>query len=541
VGEDKMSFDPLVVMDHAASHLRAAHEATTGATMAYVLEETAKVEAMVAQNSADMDTSYLVICGALVFFMQAGFAMLEAGIVQPKNATNILFKNLIDASLAAISFWLIGYGVAYGTDSGGFIGTDQFFVGNGASSTDINNDVHGYQSWFFQWAFAGAAATIVAGSVCERAKIEAYFVYSIVLTVFIYPVVVHWGWGTGFLSAWGAYPDADGNARPIFSRSEKSNGMIDFAGSGVVHMVGGVSGLMGAIVVGPRSGRFVDGQVVDLYAGNKILQSLGTFILWFGWYGFNCGSTLMVSGGAANLAGKVAMNTTIGAASGGIMATILAKTITGQYDISLGLNGVLAGLVSITANCSVIDPWHAFLIGSIGACIFFAGHYLLFMVKIDDPCDACIVHGLCGYWGLLATGIFCIQENVAYAAYPNAMANDACKSGEQFGVQVVGGLAIIAWTAATAGFTFVAVNATMGLRVSSDVEDAGLDVSEHGGAETETKEVWNAPGPPQQMVQKAPEPIFNQSQFQPPQSQMMMMPPSYPAYGPPPGQYMQGF
>jgi len=168
--------------------------------------------------------------------MQAGFAMLEAGIVQPKNATNILFKNLIDASLAAICFWLLGYGFAYGTDVGGFIGSDNFAI------SKITNESGGWQNWFFQWAFTGAAATIVAGSVCERAKIEAYFCYSIVLTVFIYPIVVHWGWGSGFLSAWGAFPDSDGNARPIFSKTEKSNGMIDFAGSGIVHMVGGFSG-----------------------------------------------------------------------------------------------------------------------------------------------------------------------------------------------------------------------------------------------------------------------------------------------------------
>jgi Amt family ammonium transporter len=403
--------------------------------------------------------------------MQCGFAMLEAGIVQPKNATNILFKNMIDASLAAICFWLLGYGFAYGTDVGGFIGSDNFAI------VDINNANGGWQGWFFQWAFAGAAATIVAGSVCERAKIEAYFCYSIILTVFIYPIVVHWGWGAGFLSAWGAFPDGEGNARPIFSKTDSSNGMIDFAGSGVVHMVGGFSGLMGAIVVGPRTGRFVDGQCVELYAGNKILQSLGVFILWFGWYGFNCGSTLMISGGAANVAGKVAVTTTLAASSGAIGATFLSKIIMGQYDISIGLNGVLAGLVSITANCSVVDPWHAVIIGMFGAVVFFLGHYLLIKLKIDDPCDATVVHGFCGYWGLLATGIFCTDPNVQYAAYPNV--NEACKSGEQFGVQVVGGLAIIAWTCATAGLTFVVVNATLGMRVSSEVEDAGLDVSEH--------------------------------------------------------------
>jgi Amt family ammonium transporter len=343
--------------------------------------------------------------------MQAGFAMLEAGIVQPKNTTNILFKNMIDASLASWCFLFLGYGFAYGTDAGGFIGTSNFAltdvynhagctpVGDATECTGADGEIladDGWVGFFFQWAFAGAAATIVAGSVCERTRIEAYFCYSIVLTVFIYPVVVHWGWGSGFLSAWGAMPDADGNARPLFSKTEASNGMIDFAGSGIVHMVGGFSGLMGAIVVGPRAGRFVDGRTVELYAGNKILQSLGTFILWFGWYGFNCGSTLMISANAANVAGKVAVTTTLAAASGGITATTLSKIVIGNYDISLSLNGVLAGLVGITANCSVVNPWHAVIIGIVAALLLFAGHFGLLKAKIDDPCDACVVHGLVG-------------------------------------------------------------------------------------------------------------------------------------------------
>jgi Amt family ammonium transporter len=456
--------------------------------------------------------------------MQAGFAMLEAGIVQPKNATNILFKNLIDASLAAVSFWLLGYGVAYGTSSGGFIGTDNFASADGLYASEdagggMTNNTGGWEGWFFQWAFAGAAATIVAGSVCERAKIEAYFCYSVVLTVFIYPVVVHWGWGSGFLSAWGA---KDG---PLFTKTEKSNGMIDFAGSGIVHMVGGFSGLMGAIVVGPRTGRFVDGQVVELYAGNKILQSLGVFILWFGWYGFNCGSTLMISAGTGTVAGKVAMTTTLSAAMGGITATFLTKVVQGNYDISMGLNGALAGLVSITANCSVTSPWHAILIGSIGACVLYAGHFLLLWCKVDDPCDATVVHGFCGYWGLIATGIFCTDANVQYAAYPNV--NEACASGEQFGVQVVGGLAIIAWTVGTAGITFVAVNALIGMRVSAEVEDAGLDISEHGAlGDHNTTGAWEAPSKPAPEVMSAPPaPTGNVSY-----ANQAMMPPPFPTF-----------
>jgi len=198
----------------------------------------------------------------------------------------------------------------------------------------------------------------------------------------------------------------------------------------------------------------------------------------FGWYGFNCGSTLMISANAANVAGKTAVTTTLAAASGGIGATFASKVITKNYDISLGLNGVLAGLVSITANCSVVNPWHAVIIGFIGSQILIGGHYLLLKLRIDDPCDATVVHGFCGFWGLVATGIFCIDSNVQYAAYPNV--NTACKRGEQLGVQVVGGLAIIAWTVATAGLTFVAVDKTVGMRVSEEEEKQGLDISEHG-------------------------------------------------------------
>ena len=414
----------------------------------------------------------------MVFFMQAGFAMLEAGIVHPKNVTNILFKNMIDASIAAICYWLLGYGFAFGKDREGFIGDSNYglrAVYNGSGGGGSDN----WQMWFFQWAFAGACATIVAGSVAERAKLEAYFIYSTVLSTFIYPVIVHWVWGSGWLSAWGAYPDAKGTARPIFNRDDRSNGMIDFAGSGVVHMVGGFCGLIGAIVIGPRKGRFgPNGEVHTLFEGNTTLQSLGVFILWFGWYGFNCGSTLVISGNLANVAGKVAMTTTISAAAGAIVTTFLSKILTGVYDISMGLNGILAGLVAITASCSVVNPWMAFLIGGGAAFVLVGGHYLILKLRIDDPCDACVVHGFCGLWGVLCVGIFCTDANVQYAAYPNK--NEACGSGEQFAVQVVGALCIIAWVCGTSTFLFLFIKYTVGFRVSEEIEDVGLDASEHG-------------------------------------------------------------
>ena len=202
----------------------------------------------------------------------------------------------------------------------------------------------------------------------------------------------------------------------------------------------------------------------------------------------------MISANAANVAGKAAVTTTLAATAGALGATFLSKMISGNYDVSMGLNGILAGLVSITANCSVVNPWHAVLIGLVGSVILFGGSKLIIKLKIDDPCDACVVHGFCGFWGLLATGIFCIDENVQYAAYPNV--NDACKRGEQFGVQFVGGLVIIVWTTVTAGLTFVAVNAAVGMNVGEEMEDVGLDASEHGLAQESP--------PPKQMVTVPP-------------------------------------
>ncbi|KAJ1488797.1 ammonium transporter AmtB-like domain-containing protein, partial [Baffinella frigidus] len=418
----------------------------------------------------------------LVFFMQAGFSMLEAGAVSNKNVINILFKNIMDASIAGIFFWAFGYAVAYGPTAGGFIGTGVPFIldiHNNAGG-DVATSSDGWEGWFFQWAFAGTAATIVSGSVAERTKFHAYLIYSAICATFIYPVVVHWGWGSGFLSAWGAIPDAEGNAHPLFSGTSASNGMIDFAGSGIVHMVGGVSGLVGAIVVGARKERFRNGELQQMNGSSTVMQALGTTILWFGWYGFNCGSTLMLSGGAANLAGKVAVTTTLSATASCLTATLISHFFEKTFDIGIALNGILAGLVGITANCSVVDPWHAVLIGFFSAWIYYGARRLLFFLKIDDPLDAFPIHGCCGYWGLLATGIFCTDENVQYAAYPNV--NTACASGEQFGVQVVvGGLIIFVWSFVVSGLVFLGMKMTIGIRVSEEVEEQGLDVSEHGG------------------------------------------------------------
>ena len=423
---------------------------------------------------SDMDQMWLLIAGAMVFLMQAGFSMLEAGSVGAKNTVNILYKNILDACIGALCFWLFGYGFAYGGDSaGGFIGTSNFAL------PDEDRSNSGWHSWFFQFAFAATAATIVSGSVAERTKFSAYFIYSIIITTFIYPVVVHWVWGSGWLSAWGA------TNGPLFSRNESSNGFVDFAGSGVVHMVGGFAGLVGAFVVGPRQGRFEVmpngklGNPLPMPGHSMVICALGVIILWFGWYGFNVGCTLCALG-CMDLASKVAVTTTLAAAAGCMTSAFLSKLFTGKFDLATGLNGVIAGLVSITAPCPVVDPWAAVVIGFIGAFVYIFSDKLLLAFHIDDPLQACPLHGFCGIWGCLAVGIFGTDEKLQAAGYPNV--NGAFASGEQFGVQVVGVIAILAWTIATSLITFYGIKFSIGMRVTAAEEEEGLDASEHGAS-----------------------------------------------------------
>jgi len=430
----------------------------------------------------NLDEGWVMICGILVFFMQAGFAMLEAGSVRSKNSINVLFKNLLDAAISAFFFWLLGFGFAYGKDSGGFIGTDLFALDDESfTATGSSNGVSGldYHTFFFQWAFAATAATIVSGCVAERCKLEAYFVYSAVISAFIYPVVVHWCWGSGWLSP---FAGDDNPEKDFLFDGEKSNNFIDFAGSGIVHMVGGWSGLVGAIVLGPRKGRFAaDGTVIDMPGHSVPMALLGTLLLWVGWYGFNAGSTLALSGGASKLAGKVCTTTTLSAA-GAIWSAVIYQVARRQpYDLSLCANATLAGLVSITAGCAVVDPWASFVIGMIGGLVFIASSALLKRLQIDDPCDASPIHGFCGLWGCLAIGIFGTDKNAEFAGYVGSAGGfEPIQKGEQFGVQLAGSLAIMAWTIGCALALFLTINYTMGLRVDEDTELEGLDASEHG-------------------------------------------------------------
>ncbi|XP_063676983.1 uncharacterized protein LOC134813224 [Bolinopsis microptera] len=347
------------------------------------LFEYIRVTADTASTAYSMDTVWVIICAGMVFLMQMGFALVEVGTVRIKNTKNILVKNMLDACIGALSFWLIGYALAFGDTTSGFIGTNGFALKTldmrrGGEFNDRPYQGKKYAIFLFQWAFAATAATIVSGAVAERCKVIAYFVYSFVLTVFVYPVVVHWGWSdNGWASAFAPKEDR------LFGV-----GVIDFAGSSVVHMVGGLTALIGAIFLGPRYGKFVEGKAQTMVFQSSTFQTLGTLVLWFGWYGFNCGSTLTIAGAASDVAGKVAVTTTIGAASAGVTATVIGFIFEGHISIGRTNNGILAGLVSITAGCSVVDVEMAFLIGVIGAIVYYSASKLLTCLHIDDVVDA---------------------------------------------------------------------------------------------------------------------------------------------------------
>jgi ammonium transporter, Amt family len=383
----------------------------------------------------------------------------------------------VDAAIGTLLWWWLGFGFAFGETKGRFIGTSLFAMNDSSFKSTNANAVYdlNFPFFFFQWAFAATAATIVSGSMAERCKLEAYFLYTMFISMFVYPVIVHWCWGEGWLSAFGTDP-----SQFIFRGSE-SNNFIDFAGSGVVHMVGGFSGLMGAAVLGPRLKRFQNGVAVPIHGHNMVYTVLGTILLWVGWYGFNCGSTLAIVG-YSKLAGKIAVTTTIAAATAGCTSLLYCRAVLDHYDMSLICNAILAGLVGVTAGCAVVEPWGAFLIG-VGACIVYvlASKFILEVLKIDDPVDASALHGCTGLWGVIAVGIFGTDENAQFAGY-NGSANGhhPFRSGEQFGVQIVGGVCILVWTCLASGILFVLIDKVVGLRVDEEQEIQGLDCHHHG-------------------------------------------------------------
>jgi len=415
----------------------------------------------VAELKVAMDTMWLLVAAFLVFFMQAGFALVEAGFTRSKNTVNILMKNLMDFAIASMVFWAVGWGLAYGTSAGGFMGTDQFFLGDVREAGSIPP----MASWLFQVVFAGTAATIVSGAMAERTKFNAYLVYSFFISLVIYPIVVHWVWsGSGWLNTY------SGN-------TTDSWGFTDFAGSTVVHSVGGWAALIGAIILGPRIGKFgPDGKARTIPGHNMTFGALGVFILWLGWFGFNPGSQLAIgSQNDADAVALVAVTTNLAAAAGALGAMFTTWLRKGKPDLGMTLNGVLAGLVAITAGCAYVGPGAAIIIGLVSGPLCVLAVDWLDALKIDDPVGAVPVHLVNGVWGTLAVGLF--------ATIPGNTGTVGLFAGGGPALliaQLVGVLAVGFWTVITCGVMFLAIKATVGLRVSVQEEQEGLDIGEHG-------------------------------------------------------------
>ncbi len=395
-----------------------------------------------------LDTVWVLIAAFLVFFMQAGFGMVEVGFIRAKNATNILTKNFLDFCMASIGFFAFGYALMFGPGNG-FMGFSGWFLKGAESGAGIPL----FAFWLFQAAFCGAAATIVAGGMAERMKFPAYLIYSFVISAFIYPLVGHWIWGGGWLA---------------------NLGFADFAGSTVVHTTGGIAALVGTMILKPRTGKYRADGSPNLIPGHNIpLAALGVFILWFGWFGFNPGSTLSVGNG--NLIARVAINTNLAAAAGGLAAMMTIWIVSKKADLSMAMNGALAGLVAITAPCAFVDPVSSIIIGAVGGIIVVFGAFLLDKLKIDDPVGAVPVHGMNGIWGTLAVGLF---GRESLGLFSDGLFFGG--GGRLLGVQALGTFSVAVFIFIAMGVVFKVIDATMGLRVSLEEEWRGLDIGEHG-------------------------------------------------------------
>ncbi len=416
---------------------------------------------------AVMDNLWVFIAGILVFFMQAGFALVEAGLTRSKNVANIMAKNIADMCIGVLMFYAIGYAFAYGDGGGWFIGGNSYFL-SGSSLFEITDGLSGATDFFFQVVFAATAVTIASGAMAGRTKFSAYLLFSALMTAFIYPVVVHWTWGGGLIAKFNAADGWNIGGNGVYS---------DFAGSGIVHLTGGVAALMGAIALGPRLGKYgPDGKPRAIPGHNIVFTVIGVFILWLGWFGFNPGSELAADGYVMS----VAVNTLIAAAAGGAVSAIVVVMKTGKPDVGMVGNGVLGGLVGITAGCGAFNTFGSLITGAVaGSLVVFS---VLFIEKkgIDDPVGAVSVHGTCGIWGVLSIGLFARYDDAflgrddAGLFYGGGL--------DQLWVQFLMVLIIITWTAIAAGIAFQIIKKTTGLRVSPEEEAAGLDISEHGAA-----------------------------------------------------------
>lgn len=392
-------------------------------------------------NQIAIDTIWTLLAAFLVFFMQAGFALVEAGFTRAKNTGNIIMKNLMDFSAGSIIYWAVGFAIMFGAGNA-FIGSKGFFLTDSFANLGLEIPLMAF--WMFQAVFAATAATIVSGAMAERTNFSGYLIYSIVISGFIYPVVGHWIWGGGWLS-----------------------NMVDFAGSTVVHSVGGWAALAGAIVLGPRIGKYnKDGSANALPGHNLLMAALGVFILWFGWFGFNPGST--VAGTDLSI-GAIAVTTNLSAAAGATLSMVVSWIKYGKADVSMTLNGALAGLVGITAGCASVANIGAILIGALAGIIVVFAVEFFDKIHVDDPVGAIAVHGVCGAFGTAAVGFFAIDGGLFYGGGLSLLAT-----------QLKGIVSVFLWAFCLAYILFKAIDAVIGLRVPEEDELSGLDYSEHG-------------------------------------------------------------
>jgi len=404
-------------------------------------------EATPENNAKSIDFVWTLIAAFLVFIMQAGFAMVETGFTRAKNAGNIMMKNLIDFCFGAVAFWAIGYAIMFGAGNL-FFGTEGFFL----SSANNGSDLWQYAYWMFQVVFAATAATIVSGAVAERIKFSGYIFYSIFISALVYPVVGHWIWGGGWLA-------------------KLSTPMIDFAGSTVVHSVGGWAALAGTIILGPRIGKYMNNNSVKPIRGHSLtLAALGVFLLWFGWYGFNPGST--VAGTNWSIA-TIAVTTTLGASAGAIGSLLTSWIRYKKPDVSLTLGGTLGGLVAITAGTANVSPLSSIIIGLIAGILYVFSVSFFDRIKIDDPVGAVSCHAINGVWGTLAVGLFAQKE---FGGINGLFFGGGIS---QLVSQFIGVISVFIWTFVIMLIFFKIIDLIIGLRVSREEELKGLDLSEH--------------------------------------------------------------
>jgi len=408
---------------------------------------------------SSVDTMWVLIGAALVFFMQAGFAMVETGFTRAKNAGNIVMKNLMDFSIGTPTYWLVGFGIMFGTNSAinGFIGNFDFMVRGNYDDTFPTMAL-----LIFQTVFCATAATIVSGAMAERTKFSAYCIYSFLISALIYPISGHWIWGGGWLGELGFH---------------------DFAGSTTVHMVGGVASLVGAAIVGARIGKYEttkDGKKGESRAipGHSLtLGALGVFILWFAWFGFNGASTVSMTGDNIVSASKIFVTTNLAAATAAVFTMFITWIRYKKPDVSMTLNGALAGLVAITAGCDAVSPFGAFIIGIVASFVIVFGiEFVDKVLKVDDPVGAIGVHGLAGAAGTILTGILALPGSQEDSSLFGLAYGGGWK---MVGIQTLGVVAVAAWVAVTMGIIFTIIKKTIGLRVSPAEEIIGMDITEH--------------------------------------------------------------